>query len=168
MPLYESTFIARPEISVQQVEALTERFSGIIKENGGSVPKSEYWGVKTLAYRIKKNRKGHYVMFNIDAPSTAVQEMERNMRIHEDVMRYLTIRVEELESGPSQMMQTRTSRYDRSGPRGERHGRFGRGSEGAPASGDKPAAPEPDKAKVDGAADKSETGEAANKEASRD
>ncbi len=119
MPLYESTFIARPEISAQQAEALAERFAGIITENGGKVEKTEHWGLKSLAYRIKKHRKGHYVMFNLDAPSDAVKEMERNMKIDEDVLRILTIRVKELEEGPSAMMLARASRDDRGG-RGER------------------------------------------------
>ena len=129
MALYESTFIARPEISGQQAEALAERFAGIITENGGKVEKTEYWGLKSLAYRIKKHRKGHYIMFNLDAPSAAVKEMERNMGLDEDVLRILTIRVKELEEGPSAMMQAKSSRSDRSvrGDRGDR------GDRGAPA-----------------------------------
>jgi small subunit ribosomal protein S6 len=119
MALYESTFIARPEISGQQAEALAERFAGIITENGGKVEKTEYWGLKSLAYRIKKHRKGHYIMFNLDAPSAAVKEMERNMSLDEDVLRILTIRVKELEEGPSAMMQAKSSRGER-GDRGDR------------------------------------------------
>ena len=122
MALYESTFIARPEISGQQAEALAERFAEIITENGGKVEKTEYWGLKSLAYRIKKHRKGHYIMFNLDAPSAAVKEMERNMSLDEDVLRILTIRVKELEEGPSAMMQAKSSRGDR-GERGDRGGR---------------------------------------------
>jgi small subunit ribosomal protein S6 len=120
VPFYESVFIARPDISATQVEALAESLTAIIAENGGSVAKTEYWGLKNLAYRIKKNRKGHYSMLNIDAPPQAIAEYERNMRINEDVMRYMTIRVDALEEGPSIMMQTRHSRDDRgrrSGPR---------------------------------------------------
>ncbi len=122
MPLYESTFIARHDISSQQVEGLAETFTSIVKENGGDVTKTELWGLKTLAYRIKKNRKGHYVFFNIDAPSAAVQELERNLRLNEDVLRYLTVRVDELSPDPSPMMQARASRDERS-RRGPGHGR---------------------------------------------
>ena len=115
MALYESVFIARQDISSAQTEALTEQFSQIIADQGGTVSKKEYWGLKSLAFRIKKNRKGHYVLLNIDAPPAAVIEMERNMRLNEDVLRYLTVKVEALEEGPSAIMQGR----DR-GERGER------------------------------------------------
>jgi small subunit ribosomal protein S6 len=107
MPFYENIFIARQDISTTQVEALTEVFANLVAENGGKVEKREYWGLRNLAYRIKKNRKGHYVLFNLDAPPAVVNELERNMRINEDVLRYLTVRVEELEAGPSAMMQSR-------------------------------------------------------------
>ncbi len=113
MPLYESTFIARHDISAQQVEALAGSFTEVVKENGGEVVKTEFWGLKTLAYRIKKNRKGHYVHFNLNSPSAAVHELERNMRLNEDVLRYLTVRVEELDPEPSVMMQVRAARDDR-------------------------------------------------------
>ena len=120
MALYESVFIARQDISSAQTEALTEQFAQIIGDNGGTVSKKEYWGLKSLSFRIKKNRKGHYVLLNIDAPSAAVIEMERNMRINEDVIRYLTVKVETLEEGPSAMMQGR-DRSDRDrGDRGDR------------------------------------------------
>ncbi|ARJ67674.1 30S ribosomal protein S6 [Magnetospirillum sp. ME-1] len=112
MSLYECVFIARQDISTPQVEALTEELSNIITQGGGSVSKKEYWGLRNIAYRVKKNRKGHYVLLNIDAPSAAVKEMERQMSINEDVLRTLTIRVEELEEGPSAMMQSK-SRDDR-------------------------------------------------------
>lgn len=112
MSLYECVFIARQDISAPQVEALTEELSNIIVQGGGSVSKKEYWGLRNIAYRVKKNRKGHYVLINIDAPSAAVKEMERQMSINEDVLRTLTIRVEELEEGPSAMMQSK-SRDDR-------------------------------------------------------
>ena len=115
MALYESVFIARQDISSTQTEALTEQFSQIIVDQGGTVSKKEYWGLKSLAFRIKKNRKGHYVLLNIDAPAAAVIEMERNMRLNEDVLRYLTVKVEALEEGPSAVMQSR----DR-GDRGDR------------------------------------------------
>ena len=117
MALYESIFIARQDISTAQSEALTEQFSQIVVDNGGTVSKKEYWGLKSLAFRIKKNRKGHYTLLNIDAPSAAVIEMERNMHLNEDVLRYLTVRVEELEEGPSAIMQGR-DRGDRD--RGDR------------------------------------------------
>ncbi len=113
MSLYETVFIARQDISASQVEALIETFAALIAEGQGEVKKREYWGLRTLAFRIKKNRKGHYVLFNIDAPSAAVVEMERNMRINEDVLRYLTVRVDALEEGPSAVMQSRGSRDDR-------------------------------------------------------
>ena len=114
MPLYETVFIARQDIPAQEAEALAERFSGIVTEGGGSVARCEYWGLRTLAYRIKKNRKGHYAMLHIDAPSDAVSEMERNMRLNEDVLRYLTIRTESLDENPSIIMQGRTAREERS------------------------------------------------------
>jgi small subunit ribosomal protein S6 len=114
MPLYEHVFIARQDVSAQQVEGLTEAFSTIITENGGKVAKTEYWGLRNLTYRIKKNRKGHYVLMNLDAPPAAVAEMERQMGINEDVVRLLTIRVEALEEGPSVVMQNRANREERS------------------------------------------------------
>ncbi len=119
MPLYENVFIARQDVSSQQVETMTEGFTQLVTDNGGSVAKTEYWGVRGLTYRIKKNRKGHYVLMNLDAPSDAVQELERNMLLHEDIIRYMTVRVDELEEGPSAMMQSR-------GGRGGRGGREGR------------------------------------------
>jgi small subunit ribosomal protein S6 len=118
---YENVFIARQDVSNTQVDALIEQFNGLIEANGGKVTKKEYWGLKSLSYRIKKNRKGHYVLLNIDAPPAAVHELERNMRINEDVIRYLTVRVENLEEGPSAMMQSRSDRGERS-DRGDRGG----------------------------------------------
>lgn len=113
MPYYECVYIARQDVPSAQVESLTETFSNIIGENGGKVEKTEYWGLKTLAYRIKKNRKGHYVLMNLDAPHPAVAEMERQMRINDDVLRILTIKVDALEEGPSAMMQSRAGRDSR-------------------------------------------------------
>ena len=113
MPLYESVYIARPDISATQVETLTGEFSKIIEDNGGKIAKDEYWGLKSLAYRIKKNRKGHYSLMNIDCPADALNEMERNMRLNEDVIRYMSIRVDEHEEGPSVMMQNKSSRDER-------------------------------------------------------
>ncbi|MCA0406193.1 MAG: 30S ribosomal protein S6 [Proteobacteria bacterium] len=107
MALYEHVFLARQDVSAQQVEAMTETYKSVIEANGGAVTKVEYWGVKTLAYRIKKNRKAHYALFNLDAPAAAVAEMERQMAINEDVLRFMTVRVEELEEGPSAMLQRR-------------------------------------------------------------
>ena len=122
MPYYENVFIARQDISGQQVDGLVESFGEIINQGGGKVAKHEYWGLKNLAYRIKKNRKGHYVLINVDAPADAVLEMERNMRLNEDVIRFMTVRVDALEEGPSAMMQSRSSRdgRDRRGDRGPR------------------------------------------------
>ena len=123
MPLYENVFIVRQDISTPQVEALADTFTNLVAEQGGKVEKREYWGLRNLAYRIKKNRKGHYVLFNLDAPPPAVSELERNMRINEDVLRYLTIRVEELEAGPSAVLQSRSrDDRDRDRDRGPRRG----------------------------------------------
>jgi small subunit ribosomal protein S6 len=105
MPLYESIFIARQDVAAPQVEALTKIFADIIIKDGGKVLKTEQWGLRNLAYRINKNKKGHYVMFNLDAPPAAIAEMERNMKLHEDVMRVLTVRVEEHEVGPSAVLR---------------------------------------------------------------
>ncbi|MBP2151417.1 30S ribosomal protein S6 [Xanthobacter autotrophicus DSM 597] len=125
MPLYEHVFLARQDVTAQQVEELTTRFKGVIEANGGSVGKTEYWGVKSLTYRINKNRKAHFTLLNIDAPAAAVQELERQQRIDEDVLRVLTLRVEEHEETPSAMLQKR-DRDDR-GERGERGDRGDRG-----------------------------------------
>lgn len=119
MPLYEHVFLARQDVSPQQVEALQKEFTDVITEGGGKVTKSEYWGLKGLAYKIKKNRKAHYALFNIDAPSAAVAEMERRMSLSTDVLRFMTLRVEEHEEEQSAMMQKR-DRDDRRGGRGGR------------------------------------------------
>ncbi|MBO6815134.1 MAG: 30S ribosomal protein S6 [Rhizobiaceae bacterium] len=126
MALYEHTFLARQDISSQQAEALVEQFKNIVEENGGSFGRVENWGLRTAAYRINKNRKAHYLHINIDAPAAAIAEMERQMRINEDVLRFMTIRVEEHEEGPSAMMKKndrddRPRRDDR-GPRRDRDG----------------------------------------------
>ena len=97
MPSYEHVFLARQDLSTAQVDSLAETFTKIIEDGAGKVAKTEYWGLKSLAYRIKKNRKAHYVLLNIEAPAPAVHEMERNIAINEDVIRYQTIRVDELE-----------------------------------------------------------------------
>jgi small subunit ribosomal protein S6 len=127
MPLYENVFIARQDISGAQVDALADTFAQLVADNGGEVKKREYWGLRNLMYRMRKNRKGHYVLLNLSAPPAAVAELERTMRINEDVIRYLTIRVDELEDGPSVVMQSRGGRDDRQ-RRGDRE-RSGDGRE---------------------------------------
>ena len=112
MSYYENIFIARQDISAAQADQLADQFTSVLAENGGQVKKKEYWGLKSLAYRIRKNRKGHYVLLNIDAPAAALHEMERQMRINEDIIRFLTVRVDALEEAPSAMLQAR-SRDDR-------------------------------------------------------
>jgi small subunit ribosomal protein S6 len=124
MALYEHIFLARQDVSPQQVEEMTTALTGVITEGGGKVTKNEYWGLKSLSYRIKKNRKAHYSLLNIDAPSAAVAEMERQMRINEDILRFMTVRVDELEEGPSAMMQKR-DREDGDRPGGGRPDRGG-------------------------------------------
>jgi small subunit ribosomal protein S6 len=113
MPLYEHVFISRQDLSNAQAEGLIEHFSTVLTDNGGKVVENEYWGVKTLAYKINKNRKGHFAFLKTDAPADAVQEMERLMRLHDDVMRVLTIKVEEHEEGPSVQMQKKDERDGR-------------------------------------------------------
>ncbi|KLN60217.1 MULTISPECIES: 30S ribosomal protein S6 [Kiloniella] len=140
MAFYECVYIARQDISSSQVDTLTEQFTAIITENGGSVAKTEYWGLRNMAYRVKKNRKGHYVLLNIDAPSAAVQEMERVMRLNDDVLRTLTIKVDVLEEEPSVVMQNRGSRDERGG-RGGRGGRDDRGGDRGGRGGDRGGRP---------------------------
>ena len=133
MPLYEHIYLARQDVSPQQVEEMTNTLTEVLTQGGGKVTKNEYWGLKSLSYRIKKNRKAHYSLLNIDAPAPAVAEMERQMRINEDILRFMTVRVDELEEGPSAMMQKR-DRDDRDGERGGRPGgdRGGFGGERRP------------------------------------
>lgn len=135
MPLYEHVFLARQDVSPQQVEALQKEFTDVITEGGGKITKSEYWGLKGLAYKIKKNRKAHYALFNIDAPSAAVAEMERRMSLSTDILRFITLRVEEHEAEQSIMMrkQDRDERGDRGGFRGGDRGGF----RGGPRGGDR-------------------------------
>jgi len=135
VPYYENIFIARQDVSAAQVDGLADQFAGIIEENGGKIAKREYWGLKTLAYKIRKNRKGHYVLFNIDAPHAAVNEMERSMRLNEDVLRHLTVRLSALDPEPSVMMRNKGQRDDR--------GRRGRGPAGDRPAGDRPAGDRP-------------------------
>ena len=126
MPFYEHVFLARQDLGPQQVEEFTNQYKAVIEGMGGKIAKNEYWGVKSLSYRIRKNRKAHMTLFNIDAPAPAVAEMERQMRLNEDVIRYLTIRVDELEEGPSAMMR----KADRDRERDERRGDRGPGDRG--------------------------------------
>src|SRR5664279_82265 len=140
MPLYEHVYLARQDLSTQQVEELTTTLSGVITAQGGKVLKNEYWGLKSLSYRIAKNRKAHLTLLNIDAPSAALNEVERQERISEDVLRYLTIRVEEHEEGPSAMMR-KSDRDDR-GERGDRGDRGDRGRDRRPRGDDDAVAAE--------------------------
>jgi small subunit ribosomal protein S6 len=113
MSLYEHVFISRQDLSISQAEALIEHFSTILLENGGKVLSQEYWGLKTMAYKINKNRKGHYVLLKSDSPPEAVEEMERLMRLHEDIMRVMTIKVKIHEEGPSAVMQSKARGEER-------------------------------------------------------
>ncbi len=113
MALYEHVFIARQDLSNAQAESLIEHFGAILKDNGGAVLDQEYWGLKTMAYKINKNRKGHYSFLKTDAPSDAVQEMERLMRLHDDVMRVMTIKVDAHEEGPSVVVQAKSYRDEK-------------------------------------------------------
>ena len=124
MALYEHVFLARQDLAQAQVDALAETATKIVEDNNGKVTKVETWGLRSLAYKIAKNRKAHYVMLNIDAPGDVVAELERQTQINEDIIRYMTIKVDELETGPSVMMrkQDRPERGDR-GPRGDREDR---------------------------------------------
>jgi small subunit ribosomal protein S6 len=130
MPLYEHVFLARQDLSQQQVDELTNHYKGVIEQMGGSVPKVEYWGVKSLTYRIRKNRKAHFTLLNVDAPAAAVSEVERQQHISEDVLRALTVRVDELETGPSAMMRKVDRDRDRDERRGDRGDRGERGDRG--------------------------------------
>ena len=153
MALYEHTFLARQDISAQQVDALVEQYKGVIESFGGKVGRVENWGLKSLTYRIKKNRKAHYALMDIDAPAPAIHEIERQMRINEDVLRYMTIAVEAHEEGPSAMMQKRDrdDRPRRDGDRPDRGPREDRGPR-APREGgfgdreDRPRRPREDRA----------------------
>jgi len=126
MAYYEHVVIARQDISPQQAEALNDQLKAIVEEHGGSVAKIEYWGLRNLSYRIKKNRKGHYSLMALDAPAPAVKEMERQLSLNEDVLRYMTVRVEELDLELSPVL----ARRDREGGREGREGRGDRGDRG--------------------------------------
>src|SRR5215475_6339235 len=130
MPLYEHVYLARQDASAQQVEALTAQYKGVIEQLGGKIANTEYWGVKSLSYRIRKNRKAHMTLMNIDAPAAALAEIERQERLNEDVLRYLTVRVDEHETGPSAMMRKADRDRDRDERRGERRREREGGREG--------------------------------------
>jgi small subunit ribosomal protein S6 len=121
MPLYEHVFLSRQDASSQQVEELTAQFKGVIEQMGGKIAKIEQWGVKSLAYRLRKNRKAHFTLMNVEANAAALNEVERLQRLHEDVLRYLTVRVDEHEEGPSAMMRKADRDRERD-ERGERGG----------------------------------------------
>ena len=145
MSLYEHIFLARQDLSAQQVDALVEQFKGVIEQAGGKVAKVETWGLKSLSYRIRKNRKAYFTLLNLEAPAAAIAEVERQERINEDVLRWLTIKVETHEEGPSAMLQKRDrDERDRDGGRGGRFGdrgprrEFGDRDRDRPPRGDRP------------------------------
>ena len=117
MPLYESVFIARQDVSAKQVEDLAKAFGKIVNDNGGEVKNTESWGLRSLAYKIKKNRKGHYTLMHLDAPAKAVAEMERNIRLNEDVLRFMTVAIEKLPEGPSPILRQGDDDRDDDKPR---------------------------------------------------
>jgi small subunit ribosomal protein S6 len=127
MPLYECVLIARNDITQQQVEAIADDIAGQLEAQGGGVRKREYWGLRSLAYRIKKNRKGHYMLLGLEAPPSFIPEMERQLRINEDMLRFMTLRVDAIEEGPSAILSRRSDERERSfrGPRPS--GRFDSG-----------------------------------------
>src|ERR1051325_1716195 len=127
MALYENVFIARQDLPTTQWEALANQFTELVTGMGGTVSKKEYWGLRSLTYRIKKNRKGHYTLLNIDAPSAAVKELERTMSINEDIIRFITVRVDALEEGPSAIMLRSAEKSDRPGGDRDRGGDRGWG-----------------------------------------
>ena len=137
MPFYEHVYLARQDLAPAQVEGLTEAFTKIITDNGGEVKGTEYWGLRNIAYRIAKNRKAHYVMLEIDAPAGVVAELERQTSINEDVIRYMTVKVDALEEGPSVMM--------RKSERSDRDGRRDRGDRGDRPRGDREDRPRRDR-----------------------
>lgn len=152
MPLYEHIFLARQDASAQQVEELTKQFQGVIEGLGGKITKNEYWGVKTLSFRMRKNRKAHFTLLNVEAPPAAISEVERQERLNEDVLRFMTVRVDAHEDGPSIMM--RKAERDERGERGfgDRGfgggGRFDRGDRGE--RGERSERPRRDREERDG------------------
>ena len=147
MAFYESVYIARQDLSTQQVEALTEQMSAVLTDNGAKIEKTEQWGLRSLAYRIKKNRKGHYTQLTIDGPSAAVQELERQLGLNEDVLRSLTLSIEAIDMEPSAILQAKAGRDDRPPRRGDRDDRPRRDDRPAPAAA-APAAAAPAAAPV--------------------
>ena len=127
MPLYETVLIARSEITQAQADAVADAATAIIETDGGAVKKREYWGLRSLAYRIKKNRKGHYILLGLDAPSPAVQEMERQLTLNEDVLRFMTVRVEEISEEPSAILSRKSDDRERSFRGPKPAGRFDSG-----------------------------------------
>jgi small subunit ribosomal protein S6 len=125
MALYEHVFLARQDLAQAQVDALAEAATKIVEDHGGKVVKTETWGLRSIAYRIAKNRKAHYVMLEIDAPGDTVAELERQTSINEDVIRYMTVRVDGHEAGPSVMMRKQERDRERRADRGERGGERG-------------------------------------------
>ena len=131
MALYEHVYLARQDVTAQQVETLTETLKTLIAQQGGSVSKVEAWGLKSLAFRIKKNRKAYFTLMNISAPASAIAELERQLSLNEDVIRYITLRVVAHEEGPSAMLRKRDDAdRDERGPRGQRGDRPDRGDRG--------------------------------------
>lgn len=127
MPLYETVLIARNDVTQQQVEAIADTIATQFETDGGTIQKREYWGLRSLAYRIKKNRKGHYMLLGLDAPSKSVLEMERQLGLNEDVLRFMTIRVEAIDEAPSAILTRKSDDRER-GFRGPKPaGRFDSG-----------------------------------------
>ena len=110
MAIYECVYIARQELTAAQAEQLSKDLTKIVSSNSGEIKRQEYWGLRNLAYKIRKNRKGHYTMFHIEAPASTIEELERNMRLNEDILRYLTLKIDKLPDGPSVMMTARPDR----------------------------------------------------------
>jgi len=127
MPLYETVLIARNDVTQQQVEQIAEDIKTELETDGGAVKKSEYWGLRSLAYRIKKNRKGHYMLLGLDAKPAFITEMERKLGLNEDVLRYMTIRVEEIEEGPSSILSKKSDERERTFRGPKPSGRFDSG-----------------------------------------
>lgn len=127
MPLYECVLIARNDVTQQQVEAIADTIAAQVEPEGGSIRKREYWGLRTLAYRIKKNRKGHYMLLGLDVPPASVVEMERQLGLNEDVLRYMTVRVEDIEEAASAILQRRSDDRERSFRGPKPAGRFDSG-----------------------------------------
>ena len=130
MALYEHVFLARQDLAQAQVDTLAETATKIIEDNGGKVVKTETWGLRNIAYRIAKNRKAHYVALDFDAPTPVVAELERQTQINEDIIRYMTVKVETLEEGPTVMMRKSDRDRERRGDRGDRGDRPDRGDRG--------------------------------------